>query len=105
MENTLAKTILSQIQVQDKFALMAWGFKNPVALKNGIQFSISTPLYPKGVKLIVTLNSMDTYDIEVIRIHGLEVKILETSQGIYADMLIESIDELIEKDKKSIVFI
>ena len=99
----IAQTILNQIKIQDRWALSAWGATEYVALENGVQFKIRTPLYQRGVRVKITLNSMDTYDIEVFRIVNVEVKVLKTATDIYADMLIETLDSLIEEDKKAIV--
>ncbi len=101
---TIAKTILNQIYVQDKDALLAWGASEFVALHDGVQFKIRTPLYQRGVRVKIILNSMDTYDIEVFRITNGRVNTLKTSNDIYFDMLIEILDDLIEGDKKEIAF-
>jgi hypothetical protein len=81
--------------------MTAWGAKSLIALNNALQFNISTPLYPKGVKLRITLNFMDSYDIEVIDTSENIEKVIEKSTDIYCDLLIEAIDQLIEKNKKT----
>jgi len=35
----------------------------------------------------ITLNAMDTYDVEFIKIHGINIKTISTHHGIYDDML------------------
>ena len=35
----------------------------------------------------ITLNSMDVYDVDYIRIRGTVIKIVNQAKGIYADML------------------
>jgi hypothetical protein len=101
----IAKTILHQIKIQDRWALSSWGATNSINLGNGVQFDIRTPFYPKGVKIRIQLNNMDTYDIEVIQVSGEKVSVLETKKDIYCDMLIGTIDSLIEKDMKNQIFI
>lgn len=101
----IAKTILDQIQAQDIFALSAWGVNELVDIGNGVQFKIRTPLYPKGVRVKIVLNVMDTYDIEVFRIINGKVNLLKNANSVYFDMLIETLDDLIEEDKKNIIIL
>ncbi|MEB6550172.1 hypothetical protein MXL46_13840 [Heyndrickxia sporothermodurans] len=105
MNTEIAKTILNQIRILDKFALMAWGTSEFVALQNGVQFKIRTPLYKRGGRVKITLNSMDTYDIEVFKIVKSEIITLKKSNDIYCDQLVEVLDSLIEEDEKNNCFI
>ncbi|MCM3405495.1 hypothetical protein [Cytobacillus oceanisediminis] len=98
---SVAKTILRQIQAQDPHALMAWGANRFIGTKNGVSFHIRTPKYKKGVHVKITLNDYDTYDIEVIRISGVTREVIDTQNGVFCDMLIDSLDSLI--DEKEIV--
>ena len=106
----VAQTIINQIKAQDKMALWAWGANEYIALPEdddsfgGLQFKIKTPKYKRGVKVRITLNGSDLYDIEVIRVSGAKVKVLDTANDVYADMLIEVLDELIEGDQKGEIF-
>lgn len=105
---TVGQEILNQIRVQDRMALMAWGASEYIALPEndkslgGLQFKIRTPKYKRGVRVKITLNGSDLYDIEIIRVSGANVKVLDTANDVYADMLIEVLDELI--DDKSVIF-
>lgn len=104
MENKeIAKTILKQIAIQDRMALTAWGASQFLVIKNGVQFRIRTPKYKIGVLVKIQLNSMDTYDIEVFRLSGAYIKVLETAKDIYVDMMIETLDELIEGKQKEVI--
>jgi hypothetical protein len=101
----VAQTILHQIKVQDKWALPGWGANQFVAIESGVQFKIRTPQYPRGVKVLIKLNSLDEYDVEAWRVHGTVVKKLNEITGIHWDQLIECIDELIEGDKKNVILV
>ncbi|MCP3764573.1 hypothetical protein NLX67_19720 [Domibacillus sp. A3M-37] len=101
----IANTILDQIRALDKWALPAWGANEFNAVKNGVQFKIKTPLYQRGVRVKITLNGKDLYDIEVFRIHGPNLKVIETAEDVFFEDLTERIDSLIEKDKKDFVFL
>lgn len=106
-------TILNQIRMMDKDALFAWGATEFVGLAEshseqkkhygGLQFRIRTPKYKRGVRVIITLNGLDTYDIQVVRIAGASVRVLDNADGVYADMLVDVLDELID-NKEQIFF-
>lgn len=99
----VGRTILEQIMCQDIDALTAWGAHKLMYINNGVSFCIHTPIYNEGnVYVKITLNSMDTYDIEVIKIIEDTKETLKTCKDIYWDMLIGSLDELI--DDKTIIF-
>nr|WP_173026398.1 hypothetical protein [Aeromonas sp. Ne-1] len=96
---SVGKIIISQIRSIDKDSLLAWGTQGRFYLiENGVEFDIRTPLYMKGAKVKITLNWMDTYDIEVIKNNV----VIEKTNNVYVEELVESIDNLIEKDKKNI---
>lgn len=44
--------------------------------------------------LKITLNSMDTYDIEYVKIWGTKMTVVEESNGIYNDMLKQDIENV-----------
>lgn len=71
---------------------------------NGLKFKVRTPIYPKGAFVEINLNSKDLYDVKVMTFENGVSKVVESVNDVFNDMLIEIIDDLIERDsKKSIV--
>jgi hypothetical protein len=89
----IAKTILEQIKYGDKWALMAYGSKNFVALseskeyQGGLQFQVNGYNHKGIVK--VQLKWIDTYTITFINKKGDAVKEVE---DVYCDMLVDVLD-------------
>ena len=91
---TVAKTILEQIKTIDPRALWAWGAKDYVGSDDSIQFKVGGATRWKGT-VIVKLNGSDFYDVRFIRLRG--TKFLEdvTKNDIYAEDLVNTLDEKI----------
>lgn len=89
-DTTIGKTVWSQISISTK---MACEMRDPIALNNGLVVTVLN----RGKKIRVTLNSMDTYDIELLKttIHGL--RLVESKNGIYCDQLSEVIYSICNK--------
>ncbi len=83
----IAETIRSQI---GHGALYMLGSKNLVAVENGLSFRIRGSRKVNYIKII--LNSLDLYDIEYGRIHGMKYKVVANDNGLYHDMLCKSIE-------------
>jgi hypothetical protein len=102
----IAKTIIQQIKATDYWALGAWGYRNPVALREGqekhgyilggIQFDVSGKKLPRGGKVLVYLMGDDTYTVRVVRIHGTKVNEIKLVEQVYCDDLMRIIDQIIE---------
>ena len=92
---TTAQIILNQIKAQDKMALWAWGARDYVNTGNGIQFRVNGSNTKRGSWCKITLNGKDLYDIEIYRIYKADIKTDSTANDVYADMLIQILDELI----------
>lgn len=88
MSQQVAKTILSQMGGASKLALMI-GAKNFVSGDNSVSFRWKAKSKNKANAVRITLNGKDLYDVEFIRIHGVNVKTISEHNDIYADMLIE----------------
>ena len=85
----IATTILSQIGHSALYMIGAK--KTPmVVVKNGVTFRVKGSRKVNYVK--ITLNGMDTYDIEYGKIHGFNFKVVSTSEGVYNDGLRQSIE-------------
>jgi hypothetical protein len=83
-KNQIAKTILNQLG-GNKFVVMT-GAKNLGAGENYLSFKVMRNA-SKATHIKITLNAMDTYDIEFIRCRKFEAKTLKTVEGIYAEDL------------------
>lgn len=88
MSNQIAQTIASQIGNR---AFQMIGAKNLIAHEDGLSFRIGRN--SKSVNYVkVTLTPEDLYDIEYGRIHGLKYTVKASEQGVYCDMLHDSIE-------------
>ena len=89
----IAKTIIAQINYADKWALMAYGSKNYMALpeskeyQGGLQFKVNG-FHHKGF-VRVQLKWIDTYTITFLNKKG-DVK--KEVEDVYCDMLVNVLD-------------
>lgn len=89
----IAKTIIAQINYADKWALMAYGSRNYMALpeskeyQGGLQFKVNG-FHHKGF-VRVQLKWIDTYTITFLNKKG-DVK--KEVQDVYCDMLVNVLD-------------
>lgn len=89
----IARTILEQIKFGDKWALMAYGACNYVALQEskeyqgGVKFQVNG-LQHKGT-VLVQLKWIDTYTITFVDKNGVAVKEVEE---VYCDTLVDVLD-------------
>ena len=80
----IAKTILQQLG-GNKFIAMT-GAKNLGFTNNGLQMKIGRN--SKGIThVIISLKSTDTYDVEFIKMRGVNRKVVKKLKGVYADQL------------------
>lgn len=93
-DSKIGHTILSQIKALDKWALGAWGMKNPTLRSDGIQFDVKGSKF-RG-RLIVTFDhGADLYNIEIGTIRKLEWISKKTVHGIFAEDLVKTIDGIV----------
>lgn len=89
----IAKTIISQIKYADKWALMAYGSTNYVALpeskeyQGGLQFQCSGFKHKGTVR--IQLKWIDTYTTSPISKKGETIKEVN---DVYCDMLVDILD-------------
>ncbi|MFV8343629.1 hypothetical protein [Flavobacterium sp. XS2P39] len=89
----IAKTIIEQIKYADKWALMAYGSKNFIALpeskeyQGGLQFQCSGFRHKGTVR--IQLKWIDTYTISFISKKG---EIIKEVNDVYCDMLVDILD-------------
>ena len=83
----IAETILVQLG-GTKFLAMT-GAKNLVALEDGLMFMLPRGTKNKANKVRITLDRYDTYQVEFMKIRGVDLKTISTHKNIYCDMLQE----------------
>ncbi len=91
----IARTIFSQISMSTK---MACGIRKAVITDNGLMFQVGSGNPMK--KIIVKLNSLDYYDVEmgkITRKGGLVWKIMETAENVDCFSLSEVIYHMVNK--------
>lgn len=86
----MAKYIMSIFKTQ-LIIVWSWGFHNPVALDNGLQFRVQGRLF-KGVVNVVYNEGRDLFDVSFIK-NG---KVIDTIEGVYLDTLVNAIDYYVE---------
>jgi hypothetical protein len=89
----IARTILEQIKYGDKWALMAYGATNYVALQETKDFQGGVKFKVNGLKhkgtVMVQLKWIDTYTITFVNNNGVVVKEVE---DVYCDTLVDVLD-------------
>jgi hypothetical protein len=85
--------IIQQIKALDKNALMAYGARNYVSLKDGIQFDVKGSKH-KG-RIIIRLNSQDLYDIEAGTIRMFNYKVVKQVSDVSVENLVSVLDSII----------
>uniref|UniRef100_A0A6M3LQV5 Uncharacterized protein n=1 Tax=viral metagenome TaxID=1070528 RepID=A0A6M3LQV5_9ZZZZ len=84
----IANTIIKQLGGH-RFVVMT-GAKHIFAHESGVSFRVPGTMTKNRINYVkITLNTMDTYDIEFKRIYGLKVKDISDFSGAYCDMLQE----------------
>ena len=92
---TIAQTILSQIKTIDPMATFAWGAKDLVNMGDGLKFKTSGMVKWKGYVYIKYNAGTDLYDIQFFRIRGVNVKTDKGMTDIFAEDLVNVIDEVV----------
>ncbi|TXG36678.1 hypothetical protein [Seonamhaeicola maritimus] len=96
MDNTsiqIAHTILNQIKILDRYALMAWGAKRFISLpeskgvQGGVQFKVNGLTFKNWVR--VELTWLDVYNVTFINTRG---EVVKQFDDVYCDMLVDIID-------------
>lgn len=89
----IATTILEQIKFGDKWALMAYGASNYIALpeskeyQGGVKFQVNGFRHKGSV--LVQLKWIDTYTVTFVNKNGVTVKEIE---DVYCDSLVDVLD-------------
>ena len=87
----MAKYIMTILKTQ-LMVVWSWGFHQPVAIENGLQFKVQGYKF-KGVVEVAYNEGRDLFDVRFLKAN----KIVDTIEGVYFDMLIDTIDDYVEK--------
>lgn len=88
----MAKYILAILRSQ-LMIVFSWGFHNPVALNNGLQFQVNGYKH-KGKVQVKYDEGSDLFSVILLDRTGKETR---KEEGIYLDCLVNVIDRLVEK--------
>ena len=87
----MAKYIMSILKTQ-LMIIWSWGFHNAKALENGLRFNVQGFKF-RGVVEVVYNEAWDLFDVSFIK----GGKVINTIEGAYFDMLVDTIDFYVEK--------
>ena len=87
----MAKYIMTILKTQ-LMVVWSWGFHQPVAIENGLQFKVQGYKF-KGVVEVAYNEGRDLFDVRFLKAN----KVVDTIEGVYFDMLIDTIDDFVEK--------
>lgn len=87
----MAKYIMSILKTQ-LMVVWSWGFNSPIAIENGLRFKVQGFKF-HGVVEVKYNESSDLFDVSFIKAG----KVVKTIDGVFFDMLVETIDYYVEK--------
>ena len=87
----MAKYIMTILKTQ-LMVVWSWGFHQPVAIENGLQFKVQGFKF-RGVVQVVYNEGRDLFDVRSLKAN----KMVNTIDGVFFDMLIDTIDDFVEK--------
>lgn len=87
----MAKYIMTILKTQ-LMVVWSWGFHQPVAIENGLQFKVQGFKF-RGVVQVVYNEGRDLFDVRFLKAN----KMVNTIDGVFFDMLIDTIDDFVEK--------
>ena len=86
-----AKYIMTILKTQ-LMVVYSWGFHQPMALEKGIRFKV-TGFKFKGIVDVIYNEGRDLFDVSFIKRN----KVIKSIDGVYYDMLVDTIDDFVEK--------
>jgi len=92
MPNQVAQIIRQQLYAGGRIKVFTWGANAWRAGENFLHFRVTGKLFRGVVR--ITLNSMDLYDIKLMKVSG---EVVKEINGIYNDQLTDVIDNAIER--------
>ena len=72
--------------------MFSWGFHQPVAIENGLQFKVQGFKF-RGIVEVVYNEGRDLFDVRFLKRN----KVVNTIEGVFFDSLVEVIDDFVEK--------
>ena len=90
----IAGVVYSQIKTMSPWAMAAWGAKELVVLKDGIQFKSSGMVKNKGI-IQIKLNGSDLYNVTFGKVRKFKYKELKKVTDVFVEDLIGVIDEMV----------
>jgi len=88
-------TYIMNCLTRQKIIVFSWGFRNPIAINNGLRFSVNGFIH-KGIVEIIYNEGTDYFDLNFIKNKQLKKRIASVAK----DELIETLDLYIEKVDK-----
>ena len=87
----MAKYIMTILKTQ-LMVVWSWGFHDPVAIENGLQFKVQGFRF-RGIVEIIYNEGSDLFDLSFIKAG----KVIKLIDGVFFDSLVEVIDDYVEK--------
>ena len=87
----MAKYIMSILKTQ-LMVVWSWGFHNPIAIEDGLRFKVQGFKF-RGIVEVKYNEGSDLFDVSFIKAG----KVVKTIDGVFFDMLVETIDYYVEK--------
>ncbi len=87
----VAKYILKILRTQT-IIVWSWGFNSPVTIANGLKFNVQGFKFKGSVEVLYN-EGKDLFEVSFIK-NG---KVIEAVNDVFFDMLVEVIDEHVEK--------
>ena len=87
----MAKYIMSILKTQ-LMVVWSWGFHQPVAIENGLQFKVQGFKF-RGIVEVVYNEGRDLFDVRFLKAN----KVVNTIEGVFFDMLVDVIDDYVER--------
>ena len=87
MAKYIMRILRSQLMV-----MWSWGFNSPIAIENGLRFKVQGFKF-RGVVEVKYNEGSDLFDVSFIKAG----KVIKTIDGVFFDMLVETIDNYVEK--------
>ena len=87
----LANYILSVLRT-DLMVMFSWGFRNPIAIRNGLRFHVNGFKHQGWVEVVYD-EGWDLFTIRLIK----GGKLVKEIEQVYVDMLVNIIDNAIER--------
>ena len=87
----MAKYIMTILKTQ-LMVVWSWGFHQPVAIENGLQFKVQGFKF-RGIVEVVYNEGCDLFDVRFLKRN----KVVNTIEGVFFDMLVDTIDVFVEK--------